>query len=153
MMKHNITEMKILPPLHGQDYKQRFEDQKDKYETIFDKIMPIFEQNGCMPVPFLCQIVDSLLSTDKKKITSHGKTISNKFKLYLQKHKVNFGIEQKQNIRVLFEGEKIDDIKQKAIFYYDKNIQINDFEIKTVSDRPYSKEFGLSKDRLNISID
>lgn len=155
MLKYDIPNMKILPPLHGQDYQQRFEEQKDKLESIFDKILPIFKENGCMPVPFLCQIVDSLLSTDKKKVNSHGKTISNKFKYYLQKNKVDFGLEQKQNIRVLFEGSVDDSIqfKQKAIFYYDKNVQINDFDIKTVSERPYSKEFGLSKDRLNFGID
>jgi len=154
MMKYDITNMKILPPLHGVDYKQRFEDQKDKYETVFDMIYPVFVENGLFPSMLLKQIVDSLLSTDKKKVDSNTQTLNNKFKLYLQKKKVDFSKEDRKTFSIVHDGESSFDVfKDKTVFYYDKTVEPTEFELNKLSDRPYNKEFGLSKDRLIISLD
>jgi len=153
MVKHSIPTMKILPPLHGQDYQKRFEDQKDRTNVIFDKLLPIFKQNGCMPVVFIVQILDSLLSTDSKPIKHQAKSVSTKFKTYLQRNRIDFGHEEKQNIRIVYEGTVTDTIKQKSILYYDKNTKVNDFNYNTLSHRPYSELEGLTKHRLIIGLD
>jgi hypothetical protein len=153
MMKYDILNMKILPALHGQDYKQRFEDQKDKYESIFDLIFPIFKKNGLFPAMLLKQIVDSLLSNEKKKIDSNTKSLNNKFKHYLQKKKIDFGKEDRKTFRILHESELNDTFNDKVVFYFDKNVEPMDFELNELSERPYNKEFGLTKDRLSISLD
>ena len=153
MVKHSIPTMKILPPLHGQDYQKRFEDQKDRTNVIFDKLLPIFKQNGCIPVMFIVQILDSLLSTDNKPVKHQAKSVSTKFKTYLQRNRIDFGHEEKQNVRIVYEGTVTDTIKQKSLLYYDKNTKVNDFNYDTLSHRPYSELEGLSKQRLIIGLD
>jgi hypothetical protein len=152
MMKYNVTDMKILPPLHGVDYQQRFTDQKEKIEMVFDEILPVFKNNSMIPLPFIVQIVDTLLYPERKK-PSNSQTIGNKFKLYLKKHKIDFGMEARQQVKLTFHGDFDHDLGQKTVFYYDKSNIHNEFEMSHISERPYSKEFGLSKDRINISID
>jgi hypothetical protein len=154
MIKHSVPLMKILAPLHGEDYNKRFEDQKDKTSQIFDKFMPIFKENGCMPVEFITDILNNLLTTDKKTSQLTGKSVSTKFKTYLQKNRVDYDLGQKQNIRILYDGIVSDTLERKSIFYYDKTQQpINDFNFNTISDRPYSKIEGLAKNRIKINID
>jgi hypothetical protein len=153
MVKHSIPTMKILPPLHGQDYQKRFEDQKDRTNIIFDKLLPIFKQNGCMPVMFIVQILDSLLSSDNKPVKHQAKSVSTKFKTYLQRNRIDFGQEDKQNIRIMIDGLVDVTLKQRSILYYDKNTKVNDFDFKTLSDRPYSELEGLTKQRLIIGLD
>lgn len=155
MVKHDIAGMMILPPLHGEDYTQRFEDQKDRYETIFDLIYPVFVENAIFPTMLLKQIVDSLLSTEKKKIDVNAKSLNNKFKYYLLKKKVDFDKQDRRTFKILFNGELCETYNDKTVFYYSKQNDTipTNFELKNLSSRPYSKEFGLSKDRLSISID
>jgi hypothetical protein len=153
MIKHSIPLMKILPPLHGIDYHKRFEDQKDKTNLVFDKLLPIFKQNGCMPIVFIVQILDILLSTDNKPIKHQSKSVSTKFKTYLQRNRIDFGHEEKQNIRIIYDGMVTDTLKQKSIFYYDKNTKVNDFNYDTLSERPYSELEGLTKQKLKFGLD
>jgi hypothetical protein len=153
MIKHSIPLMKILPPLHGIDYHKRFEDQKDKTNLVFDKLLPIFKQNGCMPIVFIVQILDILLSTDNKPIKHQSKSVSTKFKTYLQRNRIDFGHEEKQNIRIIYDGMVTDTLKQKSILYYDKNTKVNDFNYDTLSERPYSELEGLTKQKLKFGLD
>lgn len=153
MVKHDIPNMKILRPLHGQDYKKRFEDQKDKFEQIFDRILPIFKQTGIMPVPFLTKICETLLTRGDKITIVKSQSITSKFTFYLQKHRIDYGHEQKKNTRILFSGDQTEMLEQKSVFYYDKNNQVDRMEFSLLSTRPYTKLHTFTKDNLTISID
>jgi len=153
MMKHDIVNLKVLPPLHGEDYNKRFEDQKDRTETIFDKIYPIFEKNGCIPLPFLVTIMDNLLSTDKKPVSHAPKTVSTKFQQYLQKKRVDFGIGPKQYIKVMYDGKEVKTLEQKTMFYFDKNVQNNTFNFNDLSTRSYDNLNHLNNISLTFSLD
>jgi hypothetical protein len=93
------------------------------------------------------------LSSDNKPIKHQAKSVSTKFKTYLQRNRVDFGHEEKQNIRILYEGTVTDTLKQKSILYYDTNTKVNDFNYDTLSERPYSSIEGLSKQRLIFGLD
>lgn len=153
MVKHNINEMKILRPLHGQDYLKRFEGQKDKYEQIFDKILPIFAGTGVMPVPFLVKVCETLLSEEHKKVTVAAQSISSKFQLYLQKQRIDFGHEQKKTIKLTYNNKPIGSLEQKSMFYHDKNIIVDKMEFSTLATGIYGKDFTFTKDNLKISLD
>lgn len=153
MVKHNIAEMKILRPLHGKDYQKRFEGQKDKLEQIFDKILPIFAGTGAMPVMFLTKICEALLSQEHKKAHVTNQGISSKFTLYLQKHRVDFGHEQKKNIKITFKNKPGLTLEQKSIFYHDKNNIVDTMEFSTLCNDIYHKDFVFTKENINISLD
>lgn len=153
LIKHDIPNMKILRPLHGQDYIKRFEGQKDKYEQIFDKILPILAGTGVMPVQFLTKICETLLSEEYKKVHVTSQSISSKFTLYLQKHRIDYGHEQKKTIRILYNNLQTASLDQKSVFYHDKNNQVDRMDFSTISTTMYDKQFVFTKDNLKISLD
>ena len=153
MVKHNIADMKILRPLHGEDYKKRFEGQKDKFEQIFDKILPIFAGTGVMPVVFLTKICETLLSQEHKKAHVTNQGISSKFTLYLQKHRIDFGHEQKKTVKLTYNNRPIGSLEQKSMFYHDKNNIVDKMEFSTLATGIYDKDFVFTKENIKISID
>lgn len=153
IIKHNVNDMSILNALHGKDYQERFEDQKTDMDRIFDKLFEVLKQNGMLPVEFIVQTLNSLLTTDKKKVDLPPKTVSKKFDTYLHKKKTDHCLVQRVRPRILFNGEETDILGQKSVFYYKKDMLIDDFEFSLLSDRIYSSEFGLTKDRLTITKD
>jgi len=153
MVKYDVPSMKILAPLHGEDYQKRFEDQKDKTNQVFDKLLPILKHNGCLPLQFIVETMDSLISSDTKPIKHQSKSVSTKFKTYLQKNRIDFGLESKQTVRIIFDGLATDSLDQKTVFYYDKGVQTNDFSYDVISKKPYSKIETLTKERLLIGIE
>jgi hypothetical protein len=153
MVKHQIPLMKILPPLHGIDYHKRFEDQKDKVEMVFDRLLPIFKEIGCLPLPFIVSITNNLCSEDKKVVAYSAKTISTKFTNYLQRNRIDFGQQQRQRIKILWDGEETDTLDQKTAFYYDKTNMVNKVEFSLLSTKVYNKLNWLEKSDLIFGID
>jgi hypothetical protein len=151
MVKHDILNMKILPPLHGEDYNKRFEDQKDRMTEFFDQILPIFKDTGVMPGNLLVEMLDKLFSSDKKPIKYQTKTVNKKFELFLQKHKVNYELVPKQNVDLFYQGSLNHSFTQKAVFYYEKGKYPRRFDMEYISEDMYRDGIGLSK--LKISID
>lgn len=153
LIKHNITEMKILRPLHGEDYKKRFEGQKDRFEQIFDKIRPILAGTGIMPVPFLTKICDVLLNQEHKKVSVTSQSVSSKFQLYLQKHRIDFGHEQKKTTKLLWNGRQTGTLDQKSVFYFDKNVPVDSMEFSTICNTIYDKNLEFTVGNIKITLD
>lgn len=82
--KHNTADISVLQPLHGQDYKLRFNDQKTLLDVAFDLLIPVFLKNEVMPFELLKASIISLTGWDKLK----DKTIKQDWKRYLEKNKV-----------------------------------------------------------------
>ena len=83
MMKHNCYSMTVLPPLHGIDYANRFEDQKSILHRAFDAIYPVFMSQGMIPDELLLEIVHVLTDNSKYKVV----TVRRQFENYLKNKK------------------------------------------------------------------
>jgi hypothetical protein len=98
--KHNIITLDILRPLHGEDYKQRFEDQKSTMDTVFDQLLPVFESCGIISVKLLQDIVG--IVNDGKK--PNPKTIKKQWKDYLSRNKVAYKEAAQQRVDLEMQG-------------------------------------------------
>lgn len=83
MMKHNCYSMIVIPPLHGIDYANRFEDQKNILQRAFDSIYPVFMSQGMIPDELLLDLVHVLTDNTKYKII----TVRRQFENYLKNKK------------------------------------------------------------------
>jgi hypothetical protein len=101
--KHNITTLDILRPLHGEDYKQRFEDQKSTMDTVFDQLLPVFNTCGVVSVKILQDIVE--IAMDGKK--PNPKTIKKQWKEYLNRNKVSYKETVRDRTDIVMQGHKI----------------------------------------------
>ena len=84
IIKHDIANMNVLQPLHGKDYYARGNDQKSPMDVAFDKILPIFQENGILPYEILKQVV--MIITGYTKLSD--KTLKSDWKRYLEKCKI-----------------------------------------------------------------
>ena len=83
-MKHNIADLAILQPLHGKDYKERFNDQKTNEDISFDLMLPVFLKNKMLPYEILKQCVMTITGWDNLS----DKKLKQDWKRYLEKNKV-----------------------------------------------------------------
>lgn len=90
----------VLPPLHGEDYHARIETQKDRWQLIFDAILPGFKHCGVMTLELLTNFVHE--GGDMHKATP--KTIKDNFGRYLQQKKLNFEYVKNTSIKLTYEG-------------------------------------------------
>ncbi len=97
---HNIETMNILHPLHGTDYKQRFEEQKSGVDTAFDLVLPVFVKTGCIPSAILHELVVAITGLEKYS----SKKCTQQFGRYLAKNKIVFTLE-KQRVKHLYNSE------------------------------------------------
>lgn len=68
--KHDVMSMEVLKPLHGTDYSNRFEDQKNPITNAFDRFLPVFMKYKFVSKELLAQIVHIL--TDNSKWSENG---------------------------------------------------------------------------------
>lgn len=106
--KHNIKNMAILHPLHGEDYYKRFEDQKDMTEVLFDAVRPILEHCGVITLDVVTQMVHEL--TNNSKISSTK--IGNKFSRYLEQNKIKFDYVKNTRINLLWKGDVAETVQK-----------------------------------------
>jgi hypothetical protein len=78
--KHKIRDKQVLMPLHGQDYNNRLDDQKDQFAEIFEHLLPIFLDQQVLPARVLTDVIESLV--DKKPTP---RTLDTKFKEFLSR--------------------------------------------------------------------
>lgn len=57
--QYQVAAMPQLTALHGEDYRMRFEDQKDSVTEAFDRLLPEFQRQGVMPLSILSDIVQA----------------------------------------------------------------------------------------------
>lgn len=103
IMKHNIAGLNILKPLHGQDYLQRFEDQKSNLDTIFDQLLPVFQSSGVINVRVLQDVI-SLLQDGKK---PNPKTVKKLWKDFLNRNRVQYTEHTRDRLDISMQGHII----------------------------------------------
>ena len=143
--KWDVTNMMVLPPLHGADYLDRIAEQKDNWTTIFEQVLPIMINQGFMPMKFLKQIVEA--STEDR-IKNAG-PLTKKFDEFLSRkgHKNIEKVEQayykiSMGPRGLVEKDK------GAIRRIDPTA--NTFDFRLISNEPWSKKTPITKDSLEL---
>jgi len=152
IIKHNIGDMKILPALHGVDYHARFEAQKNTMDMIFDKLLPILEQNKIMPVSIITETVNALLGEDKKKKIA-SKSITTKFKTYLEKNRKTYSVRERVRVRMLWNNEEdfTANTGQCTVISVDDTVDC--FDYSTISNTTYRNNTKLSKEMLVFGIE
>tara|TARA_R110000868_G_C10929988_1_gene766282 strand:- start:192 stop:1853 length:1662 start_codon:yes stop_codon:yes gene_type:complete len=110
LIKHDVQNMQILYPLHGQDYEKRFEDQKDTVQLVFDGLIPVLAECGVLTLDVLVQAVHEL--TNNTKLTRQK--IDSKFQRYLEQNRIKF--EYLKNIRVnlLYQGSVAETVQKSC---------------------------------------
>lgn len=100
--QYSVHQMDILRPLHGEDYKQRFEDQKSTMDTIFDQLLPVFESCGVITVKVLQDIIGIVSDSNAK---ASAVTIKKRWKDYLDRNKVAYTEAKQQRVELIFNGD------------------------------------------------
>ena len=104
ILKHNIPVIDMLPPLHGEDYKQRFEDQKSSWDTIFDQVVPVMQRCGVISINILRDII---IAVTEPKVLPTAPGIKKAFKAYLTRNRITFEEAKQQRVDVAFGGQFI----------------------------------------------
>jgi hypothetical protein len=99
----NVHQMNVLPPLHGEDYKQRFEDQKSNLDTVFDQLLPIFNSCGVINVKIIQDII-TLLQDGKKADT---RVVKKKWKEYLNRNRIEYTEHARDRIDIVMSGHSL----------------------------------------------
>jgi len=143
-----VHQMDILRPLHGQDYKQRFEDQKSSMDNIFDQLLPIFQGAGVISVKILQDIV-AVVSDSKTKPSVI--TIKKRWKDYLDRNKIAYTEAKQQLIDVMMGGHNVGTHQSYAFRIDDaSSVGARRFPWDKVSTATPSKD--LNKDDMRIQL-
>lgn len=110
LLKYDIENVSILHPLHGEDYKKRFEDQKDTTQILFDVLMPIFTHSGILTLDVLTQAVHEL--TNNTKMSSQK--IVTKFSRYLEQNRVKFDYLKKERVTLYYDGSLVETVQKNC---------------------------------------
>ncbi len=84
IMKHDVMSIQVLQPLHGADYRGRFNDQKTPLDNAFDLMMPVLIKNTVLPYEILKACVMGITGYDKL----GDKKLKQDWKRYLEKNKL-----------------------------------------------------------------
>lgn len=146
--KHDIENIRALPALHGEDYHKRFDEQKDAITEAFDKLLPIFEYNKCVPQPFLHEFVKTLTENTSWK----AKTVVEKFQKYLTRNKIDYELRHQCSVKITWKGEEQDRIQPNVICMMGASNWA--FDYSTISKTKWRKGLkdGNSIDITNIAV-
>lgn len=100
ILRHNIAGMTTLPALHGQDYLQRFEEQKSTYDNIFDQLLPVFNQAGVITVKILQDIITVVFDGRRPA----AKTVRRLWKDFLTRNRVQFSETAQSRVDIVMSG-------------------------------------------------
>jgi len=143
-----VHQMDILRPLHGADYRQRFEDQKSSMDTIFDQLLPIFETCGVISAKLLQDIV---FVVSDSKVKPSVITIKKRWKDYLDRNKVAYTEAKQQLIDVMMGGHNVGTHQSYAFRIDDaSSVGARSFPWNKVSTAVPSKD--LNKDDMLIQL-
>jgi hypothetical protein len=145
ILQHDIVNLNILKPLHGQDYLQRFEDQKSTYDTVFDQLLPVFMSAGVITVKILQDIIGII--QDGKKPTP--KTVKRLWKDFLNRNRVQFTEFPQSRIDIVMSGHVLS-TQQSHAFRLVSDPTARQFPWDQISTAVPSRD--LDKDDLLIQI-
>lgn len=100
--KHQVTDLQGLPALHGQDYMNRFEEQKDSATQAFDAILPVFDQQGWIPITVLTDYVVAATGFAKW----NERSVKTRWETYLRRAKRSFTT-SKGHYSIVWHGDEI----------------------------------------------
>jgi len=130
--KHNIFNIQVLHPLHGQDYKARFNDQKSTRDVAFDKMLPVFLKNEILPY----EVLKACVITLSRQEHLGDKTLKQDWKRYLEKNKIAFECLDGDN-RPYFDYEFAgkNSLRVQKVVYTIKHTTKNIFDLSTILKR------------------
>lgn len=133
--KYNVEAMASMPALHGQDYLERFEEQKDTITSAFDAVLPVFMHHGFIPQTVLGTVIRVLTDNEKHK----DNNVSNRFMDYLRQHKIEVVSEPRQKYKLKFGANDAVSKQTKLIRLKGKHIGVNDeFDWGMISNRNFN---------------
>jgi hypothetical protein len=144
ILKHNIPAIDMLPPLHGEDYKQRFEDQKSSWDTIFDQVLPAMQRCGVISVNILRDIITIMT---EPKVAPTVPAIKKAFKAYLTRNRVVFEEVKQQRVDMAFGGQVINN-HQSLVFRTEPGARQFDWDLVCIT-RP---GFDTKREDMLIAI-
>jgi hypothetical protein len=142
ILKHNVAACDTLEALHGEDYKNRFETQKDAVTQAFDLLYPEFERQGCLPLMSLVEFVKIYVDGNKD-INTSDKSIAAAWETYLRRNRFVYEAQTRQLFDVMWNGSVLRS-KQGKIYVTDVS-KPHEFDISTVYfKRPNYDSLGLT---------
>lgn len=137
--KHNTAQMKVLEPLHGEDYRRRFNDRKSDLELVFDAMIPILKDRGALPYDAIAAIVNGLVDDTKL----GPRAIMDKFERHLQSCKLNYSRVKNVRLNHYFNGELSDTDVQCSFF------KLHGYETYGIDYGHFSRRSYMRSQKLN----
>lgn len=144
IQKHDIYTNDVLTALHGQDYLARLDEQRDNYTSVFERLLPIFVNQGIMPFKFIKEIVEAETGDKIRKPV----TLSTKFDEFLSRQGFKNVEKTDTNVRIVFPGIPGIEKFKGAVRRIDATT--NTFDYSLISSEPYSKKSQITKDTLQL---
>jgi len=145
--QYSVAQIGSLPALHGEDYRNRFQDQKDAITEAFDAVVPVFQKQTCMPLSILCDIARA--HTGQQRLTDRG--VQKSWTQYLKRNKIEVDVNDRVRYKSLWKTDNIKWAQGKV--YNTPGIATTDFQWETVvSKKPNYNSVNLpfGKDDLII---
>lgn len=143
ILKHDVANMQILKPLHGEDYHTRFADQKSTTDTTFDEIMPVLLQQGAVSGQILADIFNA---KTRPKTAVSSRNILKSFITYLNTNKIKFSkTTNNGKLNITWKGQTLATMTGTIIKF---NEFANKFEWSKISSKMYHKGTALSNEDL-----
>lgn len=142
--KYQIQKMEVLSPLHGQDYRDRLNDQKDNYAETFEAILPIVEEQGLIPFKFFKEICEARMGIKFKKTNDlaarFDEFLSRKGHKNVDKAEANIVI----TMNGAFTGDKIKGRVRRI------DADKNSFDYSRISNVAYTKKAVITAETLEL---
>jgi hypothetical protein len=142
LVKHDIPNMKVLPPLHGEDYHARFQDQKTSMDEALDSLMKIAVNEGCIGIKILTDLLTAKVGFKSR---PSGRSVSKWVTTWLTKNKVTFTKIDRQRLKIMWKGAVIDNHEQTV---FEFKTGANQFNWDSVCSKSYQMATIITADDL-----
>jgi hypothetical protein len=147
IQKHKVNQMAVIQPLHGADYKNRLEEQKDQFHSVFEQICPVLIDQRIFPARFLGEIIEAELG---KKI--NPTTLDTRFKEYLSRKGIK-NVEKIQDrvTKLYWKTELLTDNIRTSVYSLDGKQPTMEFEYSLISNTPFSKKAKITSETIELA--
>jgi hypothetical protein len=133
-----------LGALHGVDYHNRFEEQKESIIEAFDKLLPVVESQSFIPLSLLSELVRVLTENDAFK----DKNVGAKFENYLRRNQIDYTVQGRKQWHSMWNGVEVKTTQNKCYILNTGNPEYQ-FEMNTV--RVNNPKIGpITKDNCEL---